>query len=86
LIPRGLSPFNMHKLRVVTNHHLCSIIFSCWTRTLDLIAKHLKTEKIVYLRIDGECLLSKRQRIIDRFASDKSVPVLLMTTGTGAFG
>ncbi|KAK3315982.1 SNF2 family N-terminal domain-containing protein [Apodospora peruviana] len=63
-----------------------SIIFSCWTRTLDLIARHLKAEKIIYLRIDGECLLSKRQRIIDKFADDKGVQVLLMTTGTGAFG
>ncbi|KAK0710005.1 SNF2 family N-terminal domain-containing protein [Lasiosphaeria miniovina] len=63
-----------------------SIIFSCWTRTLDLIARHLRTERIVFLRIDGDCLLSKRQRIIDRFASDRGVQVLLMTTGTGAFG
>ncbi|KAK3395026.1 SNF2 family N-terminal domain-containing protein [Podospora didyma] len=63
-----------------------SIIFSCWTKTLDLIVRHLEQEKIDYLRIDGDCLLSKRQPIIDRFENDKGVQVLLMTTGTGAFG
>ncbi|KAK4210760.1 SNF2 family N-terminal domain-containing protein [Rhypophila decipiens] len=63
-----------------------SIIFSCWTRTLDLIAKTLRKEQIEFDRIDGKCLLSERQRIIDRFAAKDSAPVLLMTTGTGAFG
>jgi len=63
-----------------------SIIFSCWTRTLDLIAKHLAAKKIKYLRIDGECLLSRRQKIIDRFEEEDGRRVLLMTTGTGAFG
>ncbi|KAK0616473.1 SNF2 family N-terminal domain-containing protein [Immersiella caudata] len=63
-----------------------SIIFSCWTRTLDLVAKHLRAEKIVFVRVDGEILSSKREGIIKRFADDKEVRVLLMTTGTGAFG
>ncbi|KAK5653816.1 hypothetical protein OQA88_7974 [Cercophora sp. LCS_1] len=63
-----------------------SIIFSCWTRTLDLIARHLINEKITFVRVDGEVLVSKRQGIIDRFANDPEVHVLLMTTGTGAFG
>lgn len=63
-----------------------SIIFSCWTRTLDLIDKHLRREKIRFVRVDGEVLVSKRQGIIDSFANDKTVRVLLMTTGTGAFG
>lgn len=63
-----------------------SIIFSCWTRTLDLIAKHLRGEKIVFVRVDGETPSSTREGIIKRFADDKEVRVLLMTTGTGAFG
>lgn len=63
-----------------------SIIFSCWTRTLDLIEKQLRLAKIVPVRVDGEVPVSKRQGIINRFADDKDVRVLLMTTGTGAFG
>ncbi|KAI1871434.1 uncharacterized protein JN550_004428 [Neoarthrinium moseri] len=63
-----------------------SIIFSCWTRTLNLVAKHLERASIPYDRIDGECPLSKRQKILDDFAKKSGSPVLIMTTGTGAFG
>ncbi|KAK8050946.1 SNF2 family domain-containing protein [Apiospora rasikravindrae] len=63
-----------------------SIVFSCWTRTLDLIQAHLKERRIDTLRIDGKCPLSERQRTIKRFEEDPTAQVLLMTTGTGAHG
>ena len=63
-----------------------SIIFSHWTRTLDLIEAHLKKHAVVYRRIDGECPTKKRERILDEFAKNESVRVLIMTTGTGAVG
>ncbi|KAI1488686.1 SNF2 family N-terminal domain-containing protein [Biscogniauxia mediterranea] len=63
-----------------------SIIFSCWTRTLHLLAKHLKEAAIPYLRIDGGCPLAQRQAKLDQFAKEGEMPVLIMTTGTGAFG
>ncbi|OCL04222.1 hypothetical protein AOQ84DRAFT_346502 [Glonium stellatum] len=63
-----------------------SIIFSCWTRTLDLIAMYLQRNYIPYERIDGECPLPRRQKILDDFAKSLKTPVLIMTTGTGAFG
>ncbi|KAL4899990.1 hypothetical protein BDW74DRAFT_162480 [Aspergillus multicolor] len=67
-----------------------SIIFTCWTRTLDLIARHLRSAKIRFHRIDGKALPSERQQILDRFDGTRErthdVPVLIMTTGTGAFG
>ncbi|ORY68436.1 SNF2 family N-terminal domain-containing protein [Pseudomassariella vexata] len=63
-----------------------SIIFSCWTRTLNLVARHLKQDGIRFSRIDGECPLAKRQKILDDFAKRTGDPVLIMTTGTGAFG
>ncbi|KAE8323577.1 SNF2 family N-terminal domain-containing protein [Aspergillus sergii] len=63
-----------------------SIIFSCWTRTLDLIAKHLKASCIEFERIDGKTSTSQRQKILDKFDGTRTVPVLIMTTGTGAFG
>ncbi|PHH91757.1 hypothetical protein CDD83_10401 [Cordyceps sp. RAO-2017] len=63
-----------------------SIVFSCWTRTLDLVGKYLKEANIEFLRVDGDCLLSKRQRILDQFSNDGGPRVMLMTTGTGAFG
>jgi SNF2 family DNA or RNA helicase len=63
-----------------------SIIFSCWTRTLDLVSVHLARRGISYQRIDGDQVLSQRQYNMDRFVSDERVPILLMSTGVGAFG
>ncbi|KAE8387461.1 P-loop containing nucleoside triphosphate hydrolase protein [Aspergillus alliaceus] len=63
-----------------------SIIFSCWTRTLDLIARHLKASNMDFERIDGKTSTSQRQNILDKFDGTKTAPVLIMTTGTGAFG
>lgn len=63
-----------------------SIIFSCWTRTLDLIARHLKASNIDFERIDVKTSTSQRQKILDKFDGTKTIPVLIMTTGTGAFG
>lgn len=63
-----------------------SIIFSCWTRTLHLLSKHLDEAGIHYLRIDGGCSLPQRQAKLDQFAKDDEKRVLIMTTGAGGFG
>jgi SWI/SNF-related matrix-associated actin-dependent regulator of chromatin subfamily A3 len=66
-----------------------SIIFTCWTRTLDLIQiylhrKALNTHNVQ--RIDGDCSTAKRERILEDFAEDPNLRILIMTTGTGAVG
>jgi len=63
-----------------------SIIFSSWTNTLNLVGTYLRRKNIPYERIDGACPLPRRQKILDDFAETKDKPVLIMTTGTGAFG
>ncbi|KAJ4267530.1 hypothetical protein NW762_003637 [Fusarium torreyae] len=63
-----------------------SIIFSCWTRTLYLISRHLDKAKIPYLQLDGNSPLPQRQTTLSKFESEDEMPVLIMTTGTGAFG
>ncbi|KAI0466403.1 hypothetical protein F4859DRAFT_497307 [Xylaria cf. heliscus] len=63
-----------------------SIVFSCWTYTMDLAGRHLKDAGIGYLRIDGDTPMSQRQQILDDFDKNSEDRVLLMTTGTGAFG
>ncbi|PMD49328.1 uncharacterized protein K444DRAFT_622885 [Hyaloscypha bicolor E] len=63
-----------------------SIIFSCWTNTLNLIERYLREENISFYRIDGESPLNRRQQILDEFSNSSAIPVLIMTTGTGAFG
>lgn len=63
-----------------------SIIFSCWTRSLDLIALHLRRRGVLFARIDGNCELNRRQEMIRSFSTEQNIPILIMTTGTGAFG
>lgn len=72
--------------RNAANASVFSIIFSCWTRTLDLIGKHLRRARVPFARIDGKTPSGSRQSILDSFDSTRSVRVLIMTTGTGAFG
>ncbi|KAF2128363.1 hypothetical protein P153DRAFT_357729 [Dothidotthia symphoricarpi CBS 119687] len=66
-----------------------SIIFTCWTRTIDLVQLYLRKASLGpqnSKRIDGECSTGKRQSILDEFANDPQLRVLVMTTGTGAVG
>lgn len=63
-----------------------SIVFSCWTRSLDLVGKLLQARGIRFARIDGSLTLSQRQRMLEDFENDSSVSILIMTTGTGATG
>ncbi|KAH8594337.1 P-loop containing nucleoside triphosphate hydrolase protein [Bisporella sp. PMI_857] len=63
-----------------------SIIFSCWTSSLDLIENHLVSERIKFARIDGNYSIPQRQKILEDFDQESEVQILLMTTGTGAVG
>ncbi|KAK7998320.1 hypothetical protein PG989_006360 [Apiospora arundinis] len=63
-----------------------SIVFSCWTKTLDLIQRCMRNNNIQPLRIDGNSPFSERRRVIQSFEEDPQAQVLLMTTGTGAHG
>jgi SWI/SNF-related matrix-associated actin-dependent regulator of chromatin subfamily A3 len=65
---------------------VASIVFSCWTRTLELISQHLNAAGIAFERIDGGISLQKREAILKAFAERDDLPVLIMTTGTGAYG
>lgn len=66
-----------------------SIIFTCWTRTLDLLEFYLKQAGLnarCFQRIDGECPTSKREKILAEFENNIDLRILIMTTGTGAVG
>ena len=65
---------------------LPSIVFSCWTRSLDLVAQHLSLQQTKYARIDGAYSLSQRQQVLGDYHTDTATRILLMTTGTGAVG
>ncbi|KAK6852342.1 hypothetical protein PG995_010893 [Apiospora arundinis] len=49
-----------------------SIIFSCWTRTLDLIQRCMNKDHVFPLRIDGNSPLSERRKVINSFENDPS--------------
>jgi SWI/SNF-related matrix-associated actin-dependent regulator of chromatin subfamily A3 len=67
-----------------------SVVFSCWTHTLDLIAQHFQANNLDFRRIDGNTPVNERQNILDGFKmkrkSKPKIRILLMTTGTGALG
>lgn len=63
-----------------------SIVFTCWTTTLDLVSQHLEQSHIPFLRIDGEHAFEYRTRTLQQFETDPTIRVLIMTTGVGALG
>ena len=69
-----------------TTNSVNSIVFSSWTRSLDLVSVYLKRRYILHQRIDGDQVLSERQLNMDKFVSDERYAILLMSTGVGAFG
>ncbi|KAH7336623.1 SNF2 family N-terminal domain-containing protein [Rhexocercosporidium sp. MPI-PUGE-AT-0058] len=69
-----------------TNHEGKSIIFSSWTRSLDLVGRHLTQHNLTFVRIDGTYTLTQRQNILNSFDKEPGTRILLMTTGTGAVG
>ncbi|KAF4944314.1 hypothetical protein FSARC_14703, partial [Fusarium sarcochroum] len=62
------------------------VVFSCWTKMLDLIAIALKNKDITWGRIDGHSSMSKRKRILEIFNSDLRCNVLLASIGAAGEG
>jgi SWI/SNF-related matrix-associated actin-dependent regulator of chromatin subfamily A3 len=63
-----------------------SIIFSFWKKTLHIIASLFTHRGLPFVLIDGSVALADRTKSLARFKNDPSIPVLLMTLGTGAVG
>ncbi len=62
------------------------LIFSQFTKCLDIIESELNDAGIKYARIDGSVAVGKRKAIIESFQKDKVVDVLLMSLKTGGVG
>lgn len=63
-----------------------SVVFTFWTYTLDLVEALLKPTNIPYVRIDGNLSGQKREEAIQRFQSDESVRVILVSITCGGTG
>ncbi|KEQ71514.1 hypothetical protein M436DRAFT_34116, partial [Aureobasidium namibiae CBS 147.97] len=63
-----------------------SVVFSSWTSYLDLIEIALKDSNIGFLRLDGKLSVSARTAVLDRFKSDASITVCLVSIKAGGQG
>eukprot|EP01039_Chlorochromonas_danica_P004981 gene4981-5469_t len=62
------------------------LVFSQWTRILDLLEVLLEDIGLSYLRLDGSTPVKVRQELIDKFNQDTSIPVFLLSTKAGGLG
>eukprot|EP00577_Skeletonema_sp_RCC1716_P002404 CAMPEP_0113411986 /NCGR_PEP_ID=MMETSP0013_2-20120614/22582_1 /TAXON_ID=2843 ORGANISM="Skeletonema costatum, Strain 1716" /NCGR_SAMPLE_ID=MMETSP0013_2 /ASSEMBLY_ACC=CAM_ASM_000158 /LENGTH=1115 /DNA_ID=CAMNT_0000298425 /DNA_START=26 /DNA_END=3373 /DNA_ORIENTATION=+ /assembly_acc=CAM_ASM_000158 len=62
------------------------LIFSQWTKVLDLMLNLLESLELSCLRLDGSTPVSERQALIDKFNNDQSIPVFLLSTRAGGMG
>jgi SNF2 family DNA or RNA helicase len=62
------------------------LLFSYSTQTLDLIQNYVRSEGHCFLRMDGKTAHSKRQEIADKFNTDPSIFLLLLSTKAMGLG
>jgi SNF2 family DNA or RNA helicase len=60
-----------------------SVVFSQFTSMLDLVEKGLELHNINYVRLDGSMAQSARVREIERFRSDPTISVFLISMKAG---
>ncbi|KAK2635809.1 hypothetical protein Ddye_030601 [Dipteronia dyeriana] len=63
-----------------------TIIFSQWTRMLDLVEFSMKEHSIEYRRLDGTMSLASRDRAVKDFNTDPEITVMLMSLKAGNLG
>jgi len=66
------------------NHRI--LIFSQWTKCLDLLGCLMDSLRLEFLRLDGQTPIQERQQMIDQFNSDPTIPVFLLSTRAGGLG
>lgn len=62
------------------------LIFSQFTRMLDILELVMSTLNVTYVRLDGETKVMERQQLIDEFNTNESIQVFLLSTKAGGFG
>jgi len=65
---------------------MASIVFSCWTRMLDLVQVDLEKAGFRIQRIDGRTSLQKRRDAVELFSSDPAYTVMLASIGSAGEG
>jgi SNF2 family DNA or RNA helicase len=62
------------------------LVFSQFTRLLDLVGAELEAQGIPWCRLDGTMSPAQRQAEVDRFQSGPGVPVFLLSLKAGGTG
>ncbi|KAL6697594.1 SNF2 family N-terminal domain-containing protein [Trichoderma pleuroticola] len=70
----------------MSNQPIKSVIFSSWTKMVDLTQQCLEANGFVCARIDGQSSLEGRSKAIKRFNLDPKCTVMLATIGSAAEG
>ena len=72
-------------VEVMRSNWISSVIFSTWTRMLDMISRALLPKlsplELYTTRIDGQSTLQQRRDALDRFNADPSCIIMLATIG-----
>lgn len=63
-----------------------SVVFSGWTQYLDLIEIALRDAEIGFVRLDGKMSVSARSAVMERFRTDASIAVILVSIRAGGQG
>lgn len=66
--------------------NICSVVFSSWTRTFDIIQPKLAAKSIRCVRLDGTLSATRRANVVRVFRTDPDVRVLLATITCGGVG
>ncbi|KAG0164782.1 hypothetical protein DFQ28_009825 [Apophysomyces sp. BC1034] len=62
------------------------LLFSQFTKVLDILEVVMKTLDVRFVRLDGETKVSERQSIIDEYNENDEISVFLLSTKAGGFG
>lgn len=62
------------------------LLFSQFTRTLDLLEDAIRREKIPYVRLDGKTPVKKRKEIVEKFQNDPVPHAFLISLKAGGVG
>jgi SWI/SNF-related matrix-associated actin-dependent regulator 1 of chromatin subfamily A len=63
-----------------------ALIFSQFTKVMDILQLVLDTLNLGYMRIDGDTKIEDRQTMIDVWTDTKDIPVFLLSTKSGGTG
>ncbi|RGP72614.1 hypothetical protein FLONG3_6622 [Fusarium longipes] len=63
-----------------------SVVFSHWTKMLDLVQEALLQSGFLCVRVEGKCSTKQREDALSRFAKDPSYTIMLLTIGSGGEG